>query len=261
MESFRVEYDRTVRSSDGTLVDFTYGGDGWEVPTVEDVPIGWVLTAPRKTHAARLRYEDAELAGAVGHAALAPGAAEVYVEREVAALWRTARELNRHLLPDVHLRGVDRRDCSPRLPFRFEAELLRMGVRSGGPVSRRQTTSLSPRVVLDAWDELERELRDGLLVGNHRDAALPYLAAVRAYFSVRNLVILGRLSPTGFEDLCRRLRQCVVRARVAPGEMVGVLAAEAIGEPATQMVRAPLSSSTRRSCLSTYPPHTIFIRV
>ena len=53
--------------------------------------------------------------------------------------------------------------------------------------------------------------------------------------STKNIIIKHRLNKRAFDFVCREIKSKFEQAIVRPGEMVGSIAAQSIGEPATQM--------------------------
>lgn len=58
---------------------------------------------------------------------------------------------------------------------------------------------------------------------------------VQTNLSSRNLILNERMSSASFDWLLAEIKSRFDTSRVNPGEMVGSLAAQSLGEPATQM--------------------------
>ena len=86
---------------------------------------------------------------------------------------------------------------------------------------------LDKLVVVRGDDELSRE-------GQH-NATLLFKAQLRSRLAFKRLVIENSLNKLAFQHVIGEIESRFNRATVSPGEMVGVLAAQSIGEPATQM--------------------------
>jgi DNA-directed RNA polymerase II subunit RPB1 len=89
-----------------------------------------------------------------------------------------------------------------------------------------------------------RELLDRLVVIRGEDAiskeaqaSATYLfkSHLRSRLAFKRLVVEYRLNKKALDYILGELEERFLKAAVAPGEMVGVLAAQSIGEPATQM--------------------------
>jgi DNA-directed RNA polymerase II subunit RPB1 len=205
MEDLHVEYDGTVRNANGAIVQFRYGGDGIDSVCVE----------AQECNLGTMTLEDIyrEFAASTDdYAVVVNGDAEgdLMVER---------------ILED--------RDFLVKHVFRFSksAKVL-------APVNLRRLsqkymnsyatkTELTPKYVVD---ELDKLCSEPWLAHNK-----VFHALLRYYFAPKKSIITLRLSKDMFDELLREIRFKYTTARVHPGEMVGTVAAQSIGEPTTQL--------------------------
>ena len=82
-------------------------------------------------------------------------------------------------------------------------------------------------VVVAGQDQLSREA--------NTNATLLIQALVRSMLSTKQVIEEHRLSPEAFEWIVGEIESKFSQSMVHPGEMVGVLASQSLGEPATQM--------------------------
>ena len=68
-----------------------------------------------------------------------------------------------------------------------------------------------------------------------QNATLNFFACIRATLASKRVVQEYRLSPQAFEWLLGEVQERFLQHRVCAGEVVGALAAQSVGEPATQM--------------------------
>ena len=68
-----------------------------------------------------------------------------------------------------------------------------------------------------------------------KNATYNFFSLLRSSLSSKRVLMEHRLSPEAFEWLLGEIQDRFLQHRVQPGEMVGALAAQSIGEPATQM--------------------------
>ena len=107
---------------------------------------------------------------------------------------------------------------------------IKNGVRSNlhpAEVIPKVNELLDKLVVVRGDDELSRE-------GQH-NATLLFKAQLRSRLAFKRLVMENSLNKLAFQHVLGEIESRFSRATVSPGEMVGVLAAQSIGEPATQM--------------------------
>ena len=76
---------------------------------------------------------------------------------------------------------------------------------------------------------------DRLSVEAQKNATLNFFALVRATLASKRVLAEYNLSEQAFEWLLGEIQERFLQHRVCAGEVVGALAAQSVGEPATQM--------------------------
>ena len=107
-------------------------------------------------------------------------------------------------------------------------------------INKRAPTDLSPmRVIQGVKDLLEKCIivagEDRLSKQANENATLLFQCLVRSTLCTKGVSEEFRLSGEAFEWLIGEIETRFQQAQCAPGEMVGALAAQSLGEPATQM--------------------------
>ena len=93
------------------------------------------------------------------------------------------------------------------------------------------TSELNPLYVLDKIDELIEDLRI-----NKKTPPVKLLGVVvRHYFSPKKLIFKHKFTKDAFDYMVEHFKQRYLEALVHPSDMVGVVAAQSIGEPSTQL--------------------------
>jgi DNA-directed RNA polymerase beta' subunit len=93
------------------------------------------------------------------------------------------------------------------------------------------TSELSPLYVLDKIDELIDDLRI-----NKKTPPVKLLGVVvRHYFSPKKLIFRHRFTKDAFDYMVEHFKQRYLESLIHPSDMVGVVAAQSIGEPSTQL--------------------------
>ena len=195
MEDLVSAYDGTVRNADGAIVQFVYGTDGYDGSLLER------FTVPA------IDWDEAAFARAIDD--FTPrGAAQLARAREL----RNAVFEQRKVLDDC----VSTQVLAPINPLRKLDTML--------PASEEDVCSA----------ETATQLVDTLLHRiDPRDAPLRLIVAV--YLSTHQVCAVRRLSRTDVCKLCDLIARRHEQARLTPGATVGCLAAQSIGEPATQL--------------------------
>ena len=252
MEDVQVRYDGTVRNANSEVIQFLYGEDGMDGRWIE------AQSMPSFKLSARALAEQ------YGWSVDTPdfgrskfGAREVFLDPEVAEDMRTsaetrdacARELKQ--LEDDRLvlekaanwsRKMDELDSRLRVPVPI-ARLLdnakkyfnirHDGVSDLHPISDvcEPVAALIARCLVVPG----ASFGDPLAVEAQHNATLLFQLLLRCTLASREIVAKHRMTRKAFKWLLGQIESRWFTSIVAAGEMAGVIAAQSIGEPATQM--------------------------
>lgn len=107
-------------------------------------------------------------------------------------------------------------------------------------IDRRKPSDLNPVNIVEGVRKLSEELlvvrgSDKISVEAQRNATLLYQILLRSTFSTKRVLEEFHLNSAAFTYVLGEIKSRFLTSVVAPGEMVGTIAAQSIGEPATQM--------------------------
>ena len=107
-------------------------------------------------------------------------------------------------------------------------------------IDRSQPSDLHPKDVITKVNDLLSKLivvvgDDFLSVEAQADATRAYRILIRSMLASKRVLMEFRLSESSLDWILGEIEARFHLAKVNPGEMAGVLAAQSIGEPATQM--------------------------
>ena len=235
LEDVMAKYDGTVRNSLGDVVQFVYGEDGLDGSHIEQQRVDVItcsdeqfdnkfrvdLMDPKKAISAEYLEQATEIAGDLEIQQL--------LDQEYAQL-KTDREFLRSL-----------RDDDQEM-FQLPINILRILETAktifrikDGARSDLHPTDVIPAVV-DLLDRLVVVRGDDALSREGQENATRlFKAHLRSRLAFKRLVMEYSLNRLAFLHVLGEVESRFKRAAVNPGEMVGVLAAQSIGEPATQM--------------------------
>ncbi|KAH0969209.1 hypothetical protein GBA52_028934 [Prunus armeniaca] len=99
---------------------------------------------------------------------------------------------------------------------------------------------MHPMEIVEAIDKLQERLKvvpgdDLLSVEAQKNATLFFSILLRSTFASKRVLDEYRLTREAFEWVIGEIESRFLQSLVAPGEMIGCVAAQSIGEPATQM--------------------------
>ena len=207
MEDLHIEYDGTVRNVTNSIVQFHYGGDGIDTTAVEKQPIE-LGTMSMEAIYSEFACSKADFEGITKEP----------VESDV-------EDMVQQILQD--------RDVLVKSVFQFikntdveaPVHVKRLVEKYRNPYATK--TDLMPDYVVS---ELEKLTNEPLIKHNK-----VFHILLRFYLAPKKSIINLRLSKDMFDELLRDIRFRYIKAQVQPGEMVGTLAAQSIGEPTTQL--------------------------
>jgi DNA-directed RNA polymerase II subunit RPB1 len=207
MEDLHVEYDGTVRNVNGSIFQHQYGGDGIDSVCTENQTIELGVMSMEQL------YKEF---GA------SKGDFEAVVNGDVG---ENPPDFTEQLLRD--------RDDLVKHVFRYKkadsvmapVPIKRLCDKFNNPYATK--TDLTPDYVVQ---EITKFCEQSWLSHNKLFHIL-----LRYYLAPKKSIIKMRLSKAMFDELLTEIRFRYIKGRVHPGEMVGTLAAQSIGEPTTQL--------------------------
>ncbi|NBR60512.1 DNA-directed RNA polymerase subunit A' [bacterium] len=206
MEDMRVTYDSTVRNNQGQIIQYRYGEDGIDAICVESQPIDLALLTIEEIYR-RYALNPEELTPIlVTPVSEAPDLVDQILSDRNMLVNDVFNYVNKDsILAPVHLK---------RLVNRYKNEYS-------------TKTDLVPSYVVD---ELSKLIKEPYMIHNR-----VFHCLLRFYLAPRRCIVEYRFSKEIFDEILREIRFRYIKSRVHPGEMVGALAAQSIGEPTTQL--------------------------
>ncbi|GAB2226240.1 hypothetical protein Droror1_Dr00022041 [Drosera rotundifolia] len=236
MEDIMVKYDGTVRNSLGCVIQFLYGEDAMDAVWIESQTLDSLkMKKSDFLEAYKFEYEDPEwnpnymLAGYVE---------QLKIESTIHSL--CDKEVNDLAEDRVTLatKIATTGDSLRSLPV----NLVRL-VRNAQKLFKIDpwwTSDLNPLDVIEGVDQLQERLRvvpgaDHLSMEAQQNATLFFKILLRSTLACKRVLEEYRLSVEAFNWVIGEIESRFLQSLVAPGEMIGCVAAQSIGEPATQM--------------------------
>ena len=237
LEDVMVCYDGTVRNSLGDLIQFVYGEDGMDGAYIEKQTIE---TFGLSNEDFQHRYKVDVLDGKTG---FLPGVLQVGVDDSSPHVQAKLDEEYARLSED---RRLLRNFIFPRTPttqphyLPVNLQRIVQNALQIFHIDHRKPSDLEPAYIVDAVDELGKRLivvrgDDPLSREGQENATLAFRMHVRATLASRVVLEKWHLTREAFDWVLGEIETKFNQSVVHPGEMCGTLAAQSIGEPATQM--------------------------
>ena len=246
METVMAKYDGTVRTSAGQVVQFLYGEDGMDAVWIERQNFDSLTLAKSAfekrflMHAtdADFGYDDQNIPF------LEPNVIEdckndpevqLLFDREVEMLREDQKTLRVVMACREAGRESDESSYAPGNIKRVIQNALHQF-----RIDKGQPSDLHPKTVIEKVNALLERLvvvvgDDPLSVEAQINATTNYRILVRSMLASKRVLKDYRLSEAALNWVIGEIETRFNVAKVNPGEMTGVLAAQSIGEPATQM--------------------------
>ncbi|KAI1342827.1 DNA-directed RNA polymerase II subunit RPB1 [Xylariaceae sp. FL0016] len=238
LEDVSARYDGTVRNSLGDIIQFAYGEDGLDAMHIEKQSMDhWVLRDADFDSRFRLDVMEEQRPAALDALEYAQDIAGDPQTQELLDAEYEALVEDRRFLREIKKKS-EKLETGFQLPLNV-GRLIETSKRLL-KVDDAKRSNLTPRDVIP----VVKRFLDGMIVVRGNDpvskeadlnATLLFKALLRSRLSFKRLACFQRLNKMAFDHVMGELDGQWRRSMVNPGEMVGVLAAQSIGEPATQM--------------------------
>jgi DNA-directed RNA polymerase II subunit RPB1 len=237
LEDVMAKYDGTVRNSLGDIVQFVYGEDGLDGVFIEKQRVDHINMSDEK-FAEKFRLDVMDDKRPISSDLLENAneiAGDLSVQQMLDEEWEQLKA-DRKMLREVNFKKKD--EEMMQLPL----NVIRI-VASARKLFKVDDTDRSDLHPADVIPKV-RELLDKLVIVRGEDpismeaqvnATLLIKAQLRSRLAYKRIALEQRLNHLAFNHVLGEIESRFTRALVNPGEMVGVLAAQSIGEPATQM--------------------------
>ena len=217
MEDLTVQHDGTVRDANNNIIQFHYGEDGINPTKIETQ--GLPLEA--------LSQEDIRTVYGMQNqdwsAILKSGTIR---ENDELMIQAYAEELIRdqYMIVEEVFQKKTHEDGSIFAPVNLARWVLNIKTRFG--LKNTDQTDLTPKMVLEGINKV---------IGRTHPYHKIWCALLRFHLAPHKMIVEGRFTKNAFEVLMELIVVTHMKSWVQPGDQVGIVAAQSIGEPATQM--------------------------
>jgi len=232
LEDLKVEYDMTVRNNRGKIVQFAYGDDCIDSTKVETQSVPLVSMSPEDIY---LHYDIAGVSPDSTDDKLAvytKGTANRLKKQRKDTIDKIAQYVNQMLeIRDKIVSNVFhfKNDSAVKIPVSFQHIIANVQGQMG--INSHSTTDVTP---LEAFNMIESTFKK-LQQLTFAPPTKLFETLYYFYLTPRDLLVYKRLHRKAIELVLDTVVLKYKQALVHPGEMVGVIAGQSIGEPTTQL--------------------------
>ena len=237
LEDVMAKYDGTVRNSLGDIVQFVYGEDGLDGVHIEAQRVDIITCSDRQFEKKfRVDLMDDRPETNIPSDFLEQSSemiGDVDIQEHFENEWRQLSEARDFL-------RQNKQDDIEQLQLPINVIRILDTTKTTFKIKNGARSNLHPAEVIPAVNNLLDHLLvvrgdDTLSQEAQHNATLLFKAQLRSRLAFKRLVMENSLNKLAFQHVLGEIESRFCRAAVNPGEMVGVLAAQSIGEPATQM--------------------------
>ena len=214
MEDLTVQYDGSVRDSRMNLVQFKYGEDGVNATKIESANLGLA------------KLSDAEIARdyGMGGTDMTGVLAEGTLRGEDAA---ALEAFGAQVLDDRRMlvEGIQHSRQDVSLFASVNIERVITNVVTSFRLDKKAPTDLTPLYVIQGIEKVVAKTQD-----YHK-----LWAALLRFYLAPHKMLKERMTRKAFDTVCETIITKNWQGWAQPGEQVGIIAAQSIGEPSTQM--------------------------
>lgn len=217
LEDLVTQHDGTVRDSNGNIVQFHFGEDGTAATRIENQSLPLAKMSYNEIRR-QFMLEGVEWANITPDGSVPP--------MDAVALGKLVDDIleDQRMLVEGIGRGNGLDAGSVQAPVNLVRTITTIKTQFG--IRPDDRTDLQPNYVLEGIKTIVQKT----MPFNRIWAAL-----LRFYLSPHNIIIKERFTMRAFDSLVELLVLKNMRSWAQPGEQVGIVAAQSIGEPSTQM--------------------------
>jgi len=250
LEDVMVKYDGTVRNSLGHVIQFCYGEDGMDACHVEKQRLDTVKMSNAQFER-KFKIELADKSKGFKPGTLDYSVVKSLEEADAARSGGSRSNVGPvQSLLDAEFKQLedDRRllrnyiftEGDDQWPMPTNIRRYIWNSKQMFHVDHKRPSDLDPRHILESIKNLEKQLvvvrgTDRISVEAQDNATLLFRMLIRSTLAVRRVIEEYHLTREAFDWVVGEIGSRFAHAMVNPGEMVGTVAAQSIGEPATQM--------------------------
>jgi hypothetical protein len=231
MEDAKIYYDQTVRNAAGSIIQFMYGEDGLEGTKIEQQIIPYIemdIIAMNKAY--NITPDDSL------KLYLTPLS---YAEHDKDKTWIVDMNeyfnniiKDREFLINKVFRGQQNSKIEYAIPFNRIITNATNRMKDIG--LDLLPSNMTPKYILTELNKLITGPESLYIIDEKQGTRFLHIL-LRAYISPKNLICKNHLQKETFDFIIKEVRRYFKEAIASPGEMVGIIAAQSLGEPATQL--------------------------
>jgi DNA-directed RNA polymerase II subunit RPB1 len=232
LEDLKVEYDMTVRNNQNKIIQYSYGEDGFDTVKVEKqiLPLAQMTLEEIYAHF-QMPLDDSKQNDVFTTAYTKPTVKRLNAQSgELAAKCKSLTELMIKVREEMITNVYGNKDNKVvQLPVAFT--YIINNIKGQQQINVNSMVDITP---LEAYEIIDSGFNTISLI-HYVPPTVLFKALYYYYLNPKDLLMVKRFNRKALVILIETVIMTYKQAIVAPGEMVGMIAAQSIGEPTTQM--------------------------
>ena len=233
MEDLKVEYDMTVRNGKQRIIQFAYGDDGIDTIKVENQSLPLVAMSLDEIYAHFHMPLDNSSETEESSVTAFTKTAYAKMKKEKSATTKKIRDLIDYMIEmrDLIIERVFSRLDNKNVQMPVSFMHIINNVQAQQQINQNSMVDITP---LEAMDMISAGFRQ-LETLYYAQPTTLFKVMYYYYLSPKELLLVKRFNRSALSILISVINLQYKRSIVAPGEMVGMVSAQSIGEPTTQL--------------------------
>ena len=229
LEDLKITYEMTVRNNKNKIIQYSYGDDGIDPVKVETQQIPFINMSVEEIYGHYHMPNDSTKDSV--YSALYTKQAYSKFKKQKSELHKKCKEYieymikSRKLIIEKVLKNIYK--PSVHLPVSFTNLINNVA----GSQEENVIVDITP---LDVFELIEKNL-EKLSLSHYSKPSELFKVLYYYYLTPKELIMHKKLTRKSIEILLAHINRSYKLSIVAPGEMVGMIAAQSIGEPTTQL--------------------------
>jgi DNA-directed RNA polymerase II subunit RPB1 len=233
MEDLKVEYDMTVRNGKQRIIQFAYGDDGIDTIKVENQSLPLVAMSMDEIYAHFHIPLDNSSDTQESAVTAFTKTAYAKMKKEKTATMKKIRDLIDYMIEmrDLIIERVFNRLDNKNVQMPVSFTHIINNVQAQQQINQNSMVDITPLEAMDMISSGFRQLENLY----YAPPTLLFKVMYYYYLSPKELLFVKRFNRSALSILISVINLQYKRSIVAPGEMVGMVSAQSIGEPTTQL--------------------------
>ena len=226
MEDLKTGYDLSVRNADGNIIQFIYGEDGFDYCKIESQSLDYFKDS-YDTIVDKHSFDDNEnwnilLNNMTVKELTKTSKYQLILNNYFESILLDYKNINEYIFKNYE-------DTTVHIPINMFR--LIQNAKYKYDIISSNLSNLNPIYIIDEITKL----LENLYINNYIKCNDLFEVLIRLYLSPKVLIKKHRLNKNAFDFIISSINKQFELVKVEPNEMVGPIAAQSIGEPATQM--------------------------